>query len=89
MISILRPPIGPQKCGLVLKVVLYKGLIVHKMELWEQILWSYNQGGLKIKSCKTEGLLYYSAFGLCRVFSIETQNVKKLGHAAYYRGTCI
>ncbi len=31
---------------------------VHKMLVWNQIMWSYNQGGLKIKACKTEGALY-------------------------------
>ncbi len=45
--SILRPPMGPRKCG------------THKIALWDQIMQSYNQGGLKI-----EDLLYYRCLTL-------------------------
>ncbi len=33
---------------------------MHKIELRDQNMWSYNQGGLKIKGCKIEGTLYLS-----------------------------
>ena len=32
---------------------------MHKIALWAQNRWSYNQGGLKIEGHKIEGLLYY------------------------------
>ncbi len=35
-----------------------KGSVLHKLELWDQNRWSYNQGGLKIKGCKIERPLY-------------------------------
>ncbi len=42
--SILRPPMGPRKCGLILQVVLKKGYLTQKIALQDQIKRSYNQG---------------------------------------------
>ncbi len=38
--SILRPPMGPRKSGLILQVVLKKGNLTQKIALWDQIRWS-------------------------------------------------
>ncbi len=42
---ILRPPMGPRKSDLILQLVLNKGHLTQEIALWDQIKWSYNQGG--------------------------------------------
>ncbi len=52
--SILRPPMGPRRCGLILQVVSKKGSMVHNITLWDQL------GGFKIKmvlTLKTKGCI--------------------------------
>ncbi len=44
-----------------------KGHLTQKITLWEQMKRSYNQG-LKIQSCKIEGLLY----SICSIYRIST-----------------
>ncbi len=60
--SILKPPVGLCKCGLILQKGLKKRYFntctVHKIKLGDYNRWYYNQGGLKIKVCKIEGPLY-------------------------------
>ncbi len=58
--SILRPPMKIYKHSLIWQVVLkYRfNSMQNKFALWDQIRWSYNQGGLKIKGCKIVGPLY-------------------------------
>ena len=44
VVSILRPPMGPRKYGLILQVVLNKGQLTQNIALWDKIKRSYKQG---------------------------------------------
>ncbi len=56
--SILRPPMGPRKCGLRLQVFLKWRSFHTEVALWDQSNSLIMKGGLKIDGCKIEGLLY-------------------------------
>ncbi len=50
--SILRPPMGPRKCGLILQVVIQHRNCPFGTKASSLII----KGGLKIEGCKVEGL---------------------------------
>ena len=58
--SVLRPPMGPRKCGLTLQVVLkYRSFNTENCHLGpNQAVFMITKGGLKIEDCKIERLLY-------------------------------
>ncbi len=57
---ILRPPMGPRKCGLILQVVLNQRSFntLRKLPFGTKSSDFIIKGGLKIEGCEIEGLLY-------------------------------
>ncbi len=55
--SILRPPMGPRKCGLILQVVLKQRSFIAEWHFGTTSSDLTIKCGLKIKGCKIEGLL--------------------------------
>ncbi len=67
--SILRLPMGPRKCGLILQVVLNKGHLTQKLPFGTKSSGLIIKGGLQIEVCKIEGLLY-----IFLIQSVHTKN---------------
>ncbi len=61
-----------------------KGLVAHKITLWDKIMGSCNQSGLKVNHCQVEVLLYLLSTGICSLlqsihrYHVDTRKVIKL-----------